>query len=59
MKNIEEVKCIQTITAHTSSVNSLLLLKDKRVASCSADGIIRIYEPSNDYHCKKGFSDWY
>ena len=53
MKNIEEVKCI---TAHTS-VNSLLLLKDKRVASCSTDGIIRIYEPSNDYHCKKGFSD--
>ena len=44
MKNIEEVKCI---TAHTS-VNSLLLLKDKRVASCSTDGIIRIYEPSND-----------
>ena len=57
MKNIEEVKCIQTITAHTSSVNSLLLLKDKRVASCSTDGIIRIYEPSNDYHCKKGFND--
>ena len=57
MKNIEEVKCIQTITAHTSSVNSLLLLKDKRVASCSADGIIRIYEPSNDYHYKQGISD--
>ena len=58
--NIEEVKCI---TGHTSSVNSLLLLNDKRVASCSFDNIIRIYDTSNDYHCdqvikrhKKGIS---
>ena len=46
--NIEEVK---TITTHISTVNSLLLLKDGRVASCSLDKTIRIYDPSNDYHC--------
>ena len=45
---IEEVK---TITDHTDWVNSLLLLKDGRVASCSIDDTIRIYNPSNDYHC--------
>ena len=47
-KQIEEAKCI---TDHTSSVFSLLLLKDKRIASCSRDRTIRIYDPSNDYHC--------
>ena len=46
--NIEQVK---TITGHTDSVNSLLHLKDGRVASCSIDKTIRIYDPSNDYHC--------
>ena len=46
--NIEQVK---TITGHTKSVNSLLHLKDGRVASCSIDNTIRIYDPSNDYHC--------
>ena len=46
--NIEEVK---TINDHTSNVTSLLLLKDGRVASCSWDNTIRIYDPSNDYHC--------
>ena len=46
--NIEQVK---TITGHTGYVNSLLHLKDGRVASCSVDKTIRIYAPSNDYHC--------
>ena len=47
-KQIEEAKCI---TDHTSSVFSLLLLKDKRIASCSRHYTIRIFDPSNDYHC--------
>ena len=47
-KQIVEAKCI---TDHTSSVFSLLLLKDKRIASCSEDNTIRIYDPSNNYHC--------
>ena len=46
--NIEQVK---TITDHASSVDSLLHLRDGRVASCSYDKTIRIYDPSNDYHC--------
>ena len=50
-KNNKEVKCIKTITAHTSYVNSLLLLKDKRIASCSSDNTIQVFNPSNDYHC--------
>ena len=32
-------------------VHCLLRLKDRRVASCSSDKSIRIYDPSNDYHC--------
>ena len=49
---IEDVKSIKTITDHTDYyVNSLLHLKDGRVASCSEDNTIRIYDPSNDYHC--------
>ena len=50
---VESVKIedVKTITGHTDSVNSLLHLKDGRVASCSHDNTIRIYDPSNDYHC--------
>ena len=48
---IEDIKSIKTITGHTDSVKSLLHLKDGRVASCSRDTTIRIYDPSNDYHC--------
>ena len=44
---------IMTITDHTDSVRSLFRLKDGKVASCSWDGTIRIYDPSNDYHCDK------
>ena len=47
-KQIEEAKCI---TDHASSAFSLLLLKDKRIASCSRDKTIGIYDPSNDYKC--------
>ena len=47
--NIEQVKAI---TDHTDDyVYSLLYLRDGRVASCSHDNTIRIYVPSNDYHC--------
>ena len=45
------IKSIKTITDHTSSVNSLFRLKDGRIASCSDDNTIRIYNPSYDYHC--------
>ena len=48
--NIEEVK---TITAQTDCIYSLLYLKDGRVASCSRDSTIRVYDPSKEYHCDK------
>ena len=47
----DNVTLFKTITDHTDNVNSLLRLKDGRVASCSTDKTIRIYNPSNDYHC--------
>ena len=47
------IKPVKTITGHTESVNSLLRLKDGRVASCSHAKTIRIFDPSNDYHCNK------
>ena len=50
-KRIEEVQYIKIITGHKNTVNSLLPLKDKRIASCSDDKTIRIYDPSNNYHC--------
>ena len=49
--NIEDFRCVKNITDQSSPVHSLLLLKDKRVASCSEDKTIRIYDPSKDYHC--------
>ena len=49
--NIEEVKCIKTITDHINIVYFLLPLKGKRIASCSNDNTIRIFNPSNDYKC--------
>ena len=49
---IEDIKSIKTITDHTGCfVKSLLHLRDGKVASCSLDNTIRIYDPSNDYHC--------
>ena len=47
----DNVTLFKTITDHTADVTSLLRLKDGRVASCSTDKTIRIYNPSNDYNC--------
>ena len=44
-------EAVMTLTGHTNSVNSLLLLKDNRIASCSDDKTIRIYSPFNNYYC--------
>ena len=49
--NPKSLKNIKLIEGHKSSVNSLLLLKDSRIASCSYDGSIRIFDPSNNYLC--------
>ena len=46
-------EAFMTLTGHTNSVNSLLLLKDNRIASCSDDKTIRIYAPFNHYYCEQ------
>ena len=39
----------KTIKYHYDFIWSLLLLKDNRIASCSNDHLINIYDPSKDY----------
>lgn len=51
--DINNFKEIKTITDHTDVIYSLLLLNDNRIASCSNDRTIRIYNPSNNYLCEK------
>ena len=46
---IKKMKCVKTISKHTNRVNSLLRLKDGKIASCSYDKTIRIFDPSNSY----------
>ena len=41
------------INSHSKEVNSLLLLQDNRIASCSEDNTIRIFNPSKFYKCEK------
>ena len=45
------IKNIKTINNHEKWVHSLLLLNDGRVASCSEDKTIKIFDSKNDYHC--------
>ena len=49
--DINAITFITTITDIKSYVHSLLLLSDGRLASCSDDNGIRIYNIKNDYHC--------
>ena len=46
-----DIKEIQTVTSHKRCVTCLLLLQDNRIASCSDDHTIKIYNFSNDFHC--------
>ena len=48
--NFDNIIDIKTIQEHKKEVNSLLLLKNQKIASCSDDKTIKIFEPSNDYH---------
>ena len=50
---LDDLKCEKTINDHTLIVNSLIKLKDNRIASCSDDKTIRIYNPSNCFCCDK------
>ena len=48
---INDLKTINIIEKHTLQVTSLLLLKNKKIASCSTDKTIRVYDPDNGYKC--------
>ena len=52
-KRYEDMKSIRVIREHACSVQSLLLLKDGKVASCSLDQTIKIYDPYFNYCCVK------
>ena len=49
--NFDAFKNTKIIKGHTKSVNSLLLLKDNRIESCSSDKTLRIFNPSKNYIC--------
>lgn len=46
------LRAIAIIKVHLDVVYSLLLLKDKRIASCSEDKTIRIFNPIKNYQCE-------
>ena len=46
------LRAIAIIKEHLDFVYSLLLLKDKRIASCSEDKTIRIFNPIKNYQCE-------
>ena len=49
--DVSTIKNIKTISEHHSDVYSLLLLQDGRLASCSFDTTIKIYNINNNYKC--------
>lgn len=49
--NISKAKCSHIINEHTDSVDSVLILSDGRLASCSHDKTIKIYNMNNNYKC--------
>ena len=48
--NILNIEPISTIHLHTNIINSLLLLNDHTIASCSNDQTISIFDPFNPSH---------
>ena len=49
--DITNINTIKTIDDHKDEVYSLLLLSDGRLASCSEDSTIKIFDIDNNYHC--------
>ena len=49
--DINNIINIKIINEHSDDVYSLLLLSDGRLASCSYDKTIKIYDINNNYHC--------
>ena len=43
---------VESINPHTDYINSVVLLKDGRIASCSDDSTIKIFNPLKNYKCE-------
>ena len=46
-----KIKKVKIIKDHSDNVNKLCMLLDGRLASCSDDKTIKIYDMKNNYHC--------
>ena len=46
-----DINNVKILNEHTKGINSLLLLSDGRLASCSNDKTIKIFNINNDYYC--------
>ena len=55
--NIDNIIDTKTIKEHNKEVHSLLLLKNQKIASCSDDKTIKIFNPSNDYRFEQRQTD--
>ena len=53
IRQLSPISQIKTISSHNADINCLLLLKDKRLASSSADNTIKIFERklNTNYEC--------
>lgn len=49
--DLTKMKKLYDIEDHTDEVFYLVKLPDRRLASCSRDGTIKIFNPEDDYHC--------
>lgn len=45
------------ISDHNDSINKMIQLKDERIATCSNDKTIKIFNPYNDYQCELTFKE--
>ena len=43
---------VESVNPHTDYINSVVLLKDGRIASCSDDSTIKIFNPLKNYKCE-------
>ena len=51
MDKVYKLKEIKLIGDHTDLIYCLIQLNDKRLASCSKDRTIKIFNPSYSYNC--------
>ena len=50
--NFPDIELTQILLEHKSSVNSICFLKDSRLATCSSDKTIKIFNPQDNFKCE-------